>query len=59
MNATKMGYMAVEMLMEGKSNRIICTHEGGFTDVDISEGLSMKKGIQQMEVDVLAAMTGI
>ena len=58
-NATKMGYMAVEMLMEGKSNRIICTHDGGFTDVDISEGLSMKKGIQQMEVDVLAAMTGI
>jgi len=27
--------------------------------VDIDEGLAMKKGIQQMEVDVLAAMTGI
>lgn len=32
---------------------------GDFTDVDISEGLAMKKSIQKMEVDVLAAMTGI
>ena len=31
----------------------------GFTDVDIDEGLSMRKSMQQMEVDVLAAMTGI
>ena len=50
---------AAKLLLEGKTNRIVCTHEGGFTDVDIDEGLSMKKGIQKMEVDVLAAMTGI
>ena len=58
-NATKMGYLAVEMLMAGKTNRIICTHNGRFDDVDIDEGLEMHKSIQQMEVDVLAAMTGI
>ena len=58
-NATKMGYLAVELLLAGKTNRIVCTHEGGFTDVDIAEALSMTKNIQQMEVDVLAAMTGI
>ena len=58
-NATKMGYMAVELLRAGKTNRIVCTHDGGFTDVDIDEGLAMKKSIQSMEVDVLAAMTGI
>ena len=58
-NATKMGYMAVELLLAEKSNRIICTHDGHFTDVDIENGLAMRKGIQQMEVDVLAAMTGI
>lgn len=58
-NATKMGYLAVELLLAGKNNRIVCTHEGGYTDVDIDEALSMKKNIQQMEVDVLAAMTGI
>ena len=58
-NATKMGYMAVELLLQGKNNRIVCTHEGGYTDVDITEALQMKKSVQQMEVDVLAAMTGI
>ena len=58
-NATKMGYTAVELLMAGKSNRIVCTQEGGITDVDIDEGLAMKKGVQQLEFDVLTAMTGI
>ena len=58
-NATKMGYMAVELLLAGKTNRIVCTNHGSFVDVDIEEGLSMEKGIQQMEVDVLGAMTGI
>ncbi len=58
-NATKMGYLAVEMLLQGKTNRIICTHHGSFTDVDINVGLSMEKHIQKMEVDILAAMTGI
>ncbi len=58
-NATKMGYLAVELLLQGKTNRIVCTNQGSFTDVDISEGLSMYKKIQRMEVDVLAAMTGI
>ena len=58
-NATKMGYLAVEALLAGKNNRIICTSQGSFTDIDISEGLSMFKKIQRMEVEVLAAMTGI
>lgn len=58
-NATKMGYLAVEMLIAGKNNRIICTKNGSFTDVDIQEGLSMSRGIQSIEVDVLTAMTGI
>ena len=57
--ATKMGYLAVELLVEGKSNRIVCTHEGGFTDIDMNEGLATKKSMQLMEVDVLAAMTGL
>ena len=58
-NATKMGYLAVTKLMEGKTNRIICTRDGGFTDVDIQEGLSMYRSIQSIEVDVLTAITGI
>ncbi len=58
-NATKMGYLAVELLLAGKNNRIVCTHGGSFTDVDIDEGLEMKKVMQEMEVNVLGAMTGI
>ena len=58
-NATKMGYMAVELLLAGKTNRIVATHEGGLKDVDIDEGFEMKKSIQQIEMDVLRTMTGI
>ena len=58
-NATKMGFLAVEKLLEGKNNRIICTDSGSFTDVDIDEGLAQNRRIQNMEVEVLAAMTGI
>jgi len=58
-NATKMGYRAVELLLAGAKGRIVCTHGGSITDVDIDEGLAMHKSIQQEEVDVLQAMTGI
>jgi len=58
-NATKMGFMAVELLLEGKTNRVVCTKQGRFTDVDIDEGLQMCRRIQKMEVEVLAAMTGL
>ena len=58
-NATKMGYLAVELLLAGKTNRVVCTNQGGFRDVDIDEGLAMKRSIQNMEVNVLDAMTGI
>ena len=58
-NATKMGFMAVELLLEGKTNRIVCTNNGKFTDVAIDEGLAMERRVQKMEVEVLAAMTGL
>jgi 6-phosphofructokinase 1 len=57
--ATKMGYLAVELLVQGKTNRIVCTHDGGFTDIDMDEGLATKKSMQMMEVEVLSAMTGL
>ena len=58
-NATKMGYLAVELLLAGKTNRIVCTHDGCFTDVDIDEGLAMKKGLNAQQYEVLQAMTGL
>lgn len=43
--ASQMGGRAVELLLEGKSNRIVCMQDGKIQDVDIEEGLSMKKEI--------------
>ena len=57
--ATKMGYLAVELLKQDLTNRIVCTHEGGFTHVDMDEGLATTKSMQVMEMDVLDAMTGL
>ena len=57
-NATKMGYLAVELLLAGKTNRIVSTNEGSYVDVDIDAALEMNRSIQTMEVDVLDAMTG-
>jgi 6-phosphofructokinase 1 len=58
-NATKMGYTAVELLKEGKTNRIVTTRDGAYVDVDIEQGLKMCKSIQKIEMDVLTAMTGL
>lgn len=41
--ASQMGGKAVELLLDGKSNRIVCMQGGKITDVDIEEGLAMKK----------------
>jgi len=41
--ASQMGSMAVELLAAGKANRIICMRDNKVTDVDIEEGLNMKK----------------
>ncbi len=43
--ASRMGYKAVELLLEGKSNRVICHQNSQITDMDIEEALSMKKDI--------------
>ena len=57
--ATKMGYLAVDLLKQGLTNRIVCTRDGGYTHVDMDEGLAAQKKMQQMEMDVLDAMTGL
>ena len=45
--------------MQGMTNRIVCTHEGGYINIDMDEGLAAKKNMQDMELSVLAAMTGL
>ncbi len=56
-NATRMGYRAVEILAEGKTNRLIGIRNGKMCDVDIEKGLAETKGIDAEELTVLEAMT--
>ncbi|MBR5808867.1 MAG: 6-phosphofructokinase, partial [Clostridia bacterium] len=41
--ASRMGAKAVELLLGGKENRVICVENGKIIDRDIEEGLAMKK----------------
>ncbi|MBP3855980.1 MAG: 6-phosphofructokinase [Ruminiclostridium sp.] len=41
--ASRMGYYAVELLVEGKSNRVVGLQHGDIVDVDIQEALKMTK----------------
>ena len=43
--ASRMGARAVELLLEGKSDRIVCMQQNEICDVDIEEGLMMKKSV--------------
>lgn len=55
--ASIMGAKAVELLVAGKSNRVIAYKNGDFTDFDIQEALAMKKDIpeDQFEISKLLA----
>lgn len=41
--ASRMGYNAVELLLEGKSNRVVSIKDDHIVDFDIEEALQMKK----------------
>ena len=57
--ATRMGYEAVRILADGKTNRIICTKDDQIIDLDIDEGLAMKKTLNSEEFKVMTVMTGM
>lgn len=57
--ATRMGYEAVQILAEGKTNRVICTKDDQIIDLDIDEGLAMKKTLNSEEFKVMTVMTGM
>ncbi len=50
--ASQMGSKSVELLLEGKSNRIVCMRDDHITDVDIEDGLNMKKDVPQDLIDL-------
>ena len=50
--ASTMGAMAVDLLCQGKTNRVVGYKNGQFTDFDIEEALAMKKTIPAYQYDV-------
>ncbi len=50
--ASIMGARAVDILIEGKTNRVVGYKDGKFMDVDIEEGLAMTKNIDEYEFEV-------
>ncbi|WP_341878264.1 6-phosphofructokinase [Defluviitalea saccharophila] len=52
MHASMMGAMAVDLLCEGKSNRVIAYRGGQYVDYDINEALKMQKSIDERMYEV-------
>lgn len=52
MMASMMGAYAVDMLCDGKSNRVVGTRDGKLMDMDIDEALNMNKDINAYEYQV-------
>ena len=50
--ASVMGSMAVDLLLQGKTNRVVGYKDGKFVDFDIEEALAMKKSVSQYQYDV-------
>ncbi len=50
--ASSMGVLAVNLLCEGKSNRIVAYKNAEFVDFDIDEALAMKKDIDEYKLNV-------
>lgn len=52
MHASMMGAYAVDLLCEGKSNRVVAYKSGEYVDYDIDEGLAMTKDIDDRQIEV-------
>ena len=50
--ASTMGAMAVDLLLEGKTNRVVGYRHGEFVDFDIVEELAIQKGIPEYQWEV-------
>ncbi|KIR01947.1 6-phosphofructokinase [Lachnospiraceae bacterium TWA4] len=54
--ASIMGAKAVDLLMEGKSNRVVAYKNGEYVDFDIDEALAMTKDIPEDQYDIFKSL---
>ncbi|MBQ4528657.1 MAG: 6-phosphofructokinase [Clostridia bacterium] len=55
--AAQMGMRAIDLLVEGKSNRVVIIKNGKISDVDIDEGLAMKKSICEKDYNLISHLS--
>ncbi len=50
--ASTMGAYAIDLLIEGKTNRVVAYKNGEFVDYDIDEALAMEKSINEYQYEI-------
>lgn len=55
--AAQMGAKAIDLLIEGKTNRVVVIKDGQLADFDIDEGLSMKKTISEYDFELVSNLS--
>ncbi len=55
--ASIMGAYAVDIMLQGKTNRVVGYKKGQFVDFDIEEALKMEKGIDEYQFEVAHLLT--
>jgi len=55
--AAQMGMRAIDLLSEGKSNRVVVIQNGKLGDLDIDEGLSMTKSIDEADYNLVGCLS--
>lgn len=55
--ASIMGAYAVDIMLQGKTNRVVGYKKGQFVDFDIEEALKMQKGIDEYQFEVAHLLT--
>ncbi len=55
--ASIMGAYAVDIMLQGKTNRVVGYKHGEFMDFDIEEALNMEKGIDEYQFEVSRLLT--
>lgn len=55
--ASIMGAYAVDIMLQGKTNRVVGYKHGKFVDYDIEEALKMEKGIDEYQYEVAHLLT--
>ncbi|MGX8729098.1 MAG: 6-phosphofructokinase, partial [Lachnospiraceae bacterium] len=55
--ASTMGCIAVDLLLEGKTKRVVGYNAGEFSDYDINEALAMSKAISEYQVEIAYSLS--